>query len=145
MIHSSTSMKQYGRLFEMGTFMNYNIRSGHLLADAELGPKVMSRGKIHFLPKKIKGADKVAKIFTKFQDKQKKRRTSMAEKEYAYFSGCSLEGTAKEYDESLRVVMKALGVDLVEPEDWSCCGSTPAHTVEPCLCGCPCGKKPCHR
>lgn len=53
----------------------------------------------------------------------------MAEKEYAYFSGCSLEGTAKEYDESLRVVMKALGVGLVEPDDWSCCGSTPAHTV----------------
>lgn len=53
----------------------------------------------------------------------------MAEKEYAYFSGCSLEGTAKEYDESLRVVMKALGVNLVEPDDWSCCGSTPAHTV----------------
>ncbi|MBP7528623.1 MAG: CoB--CoM heterodisulfide reductase iron-sulfur subunit B family protein [Syntrophorhabdaceae bacterium] len=54
----------------------------------------------------------------------------MAEKEYAYFSGCSLEGTAKEYDESLRVVMKALGVNLVEPDDWSCCGSTPAHTVD---------------
>ena len=53
----------------------------------------------------------------------------MAEKEYAYYSGCSLEGTAKEYDESLRVVMKALGVGLVEPDDWSCCGSTPAHTV----------------
>lgn len=54
----------------------------------------------------------------------------MSEKEYAYFSGCSLEGTAKEYDESLKVVMKALGVDLVEPDDWSCCGSTPAHTVD---------------
>ncbi|MHB8109159.1 MAG: CoB--CoM heterodisulfide reductase iron-sulfur subunit B family protein [Syntrophorhabdaceae bacterium] len=53
----------------------------------------------------------------------------MAEKEYAYFCGCSLEGTAKEYDESLRAVMKALGVNLVEPDDWSCCGSTPAHTV----------------
>ncbi|HRT26734.1 MAG TPA: CoB--CoM heterodisulfide reductase iron-sulfur subunit B family protein [Syntrophales bacterium] len=54
----------------------------------------------------------------------------MAEKEYAYFSGCSLEGTAKEYDESLRAIMKALGVNLVEPDDWSCCGSTPAHTVD---------------
>ncbi len=53
----------------------------------------------------------------------------MAEKEYAYFCGCSLEGTAKEYDESIRAVMKALGVGLVEPDDWSCCGSTPAHTV----------------
>lgn len=53
----------------------------------------------------------------------------MAEKEYAYYCGCSLEGTAKEYDQSTQVVMKALGVGLIEPKDWSCCGSTPAHTV----------------
>ena len=86
---------------------------------------MMSKGKIS-LPKKIKGADKVAQIFTD----SRKRRKSMAEKEYAYFCGCSLEGTAKEYDESLRAVMKALGVGLVEPDDWSCCGSTPAHTVD---------------
>ena len=54
----------------------------------------------------------------------------MAETKYAHFCGCSLEGTAKEYDDSLKVVMKALGVELVEPEDWSCCGSSPAHTVD---------------
>jgi len=54
----------------------------------------------------------------------------MAEKEYVYYAGCSQEGTAQEYDTSLRVVLKTLGVSLVEPEDWSCCGSTPAHTVD---------------
>lgn len=54
----------------------------------------------------------------------------MAETKYAHFCGCSLEGTAKEYDDSLKVVAKALGVELIEPDDWSCCGSTPAHTVD---------------
>ena len=54
----------------------------------------------------------------------------MADKEYAYYAGCSLEGTAVEYDMSIRQVFKALGVSLKEPEDWSCCGSTPAHTVD---------------
>lgn len=54
----------------------------------------------------------------------------MAEKEYAYYAGCSLEGTAVEYDMSMRQVFKALGVSIREPEDWSCCGSTPAHTVD---------------
>lgn len=54
----------------------------------------------------------------------------MAEKEYAYYAGCSLEGTAVEYDMSMRQVFKALGVNIREPEDWSCCGSTPAHTVD---------------
>lgn len=54
----------------------------------------------------------------------------MAEKKYAYYSGCSLEGTAWEYDKSVRLIFDALGVNYVEPEDWSCCGSTPAHTVD---------------
>jgi heterodisulfide reductase subunit B len=53
----------------------------------------------------------------------------MAEKKYAYYSGCSQESSSNEYDISLRAVMKALSVEMVEPEGWSCCGSTPAHTV----------------
>ncbi|OPY69653.1 MAG: succinate dehydrogenase/fumarate reductase iron-sulfur subunit [Syntrophorhabdaceae bacterium PtaU1.Bin034] len=55
----------------------------------------------------------------------------MAEKrEYAYYAGCSLEGTAAAYDASIKLVMKSLGVELTEPHDWSCCGSTPAHAVD---------------
>jgi len=54
----------------------------------------------------------------------------MANKRYAYYSGCSLEGTALEYDKSVRLIFDALGVDYIEPEDWSCCGSTPAHTID---------------
>jgi heterodisulfide reductase subunit B2 len=54
----------------------------------------------------------------------------MADKEYAYYPGCSLEGTAKEYDISMRAVMEVLGISIKEPDDWSCCGSTPAHTVD---------------
>jgi len=54
----------------------------------------------------------------------------MADREYAYYSGCSLEGTAGPYDASVRVVMKALGAKLTDPPDWSCCGSTPAHAVD---------------
>ncbi|MFQ6075116.1 MAG: CoB--CoM heterodisulfide reductase iron-sulfur subunit B family protein [Candidatus Bathyarchaeia archaeon] len=42
----------------------------------------------------------------------------------AYFPGCSLLGTAKEYDLSNRAVFRELGVELPEVEDWSCCGST---------------------
>ncbi len=55
----------------------------------------------------------------------------MAEKRaYAYYEGCSLEGTAVAYNMSVRLVMKSLGVELREPPDWSCCGSTPAHAVD---------------
>ncbi|MGI6655607.1 MAG: CoB--CoM heterodisulfide reductase iron-sulfur subunit B family protein [Desulfobulbus sp.] len=47
----------------------------------------------------------------------------------AYYPGCSGQGTSIEYDRSTRAICKALDVNLVEPDDWSCCGSTPAHTV----------------
>ncbi len=66
------SMKKHGRIFEMGILMGYKMKSGHFMGDAELGPKVMSKGKISLFSKSIKGADKVAQIFNRFQEKAKK-------------------------------------------------------------------------
>jgi heterodisulfide reductase subunit B len=43
---------------------------------------------------------------------------------YGYYPGCSLEHSAAAYDDSTRAVAKALGVDLVELDDWNCCGAT---------------------
>jgi heterodisulfide reductase subunit B2 len=43
---------------------------------------------------------------------------------YAYYPGCSLEATGRPYEESVAVVAKALGIELVELEDWNCCGAT---------------------
>ena len=48
---------------------------------------------------------------------------------YAYYPGCSGHGTSVEYEASTRAVCNALNMDLVEIEDWNCCGSTPAHSV----------------
>ncbi|MEM5788209.1 MAG: CoB--CoM heterodisulfide reductase iron-sulfur subunit B family protein [Syntrophobacteraceae bacterium] len=49
---------------------------------------------------------------------------------YAYYPGCSGLGTSKEYDSSTRAVCSALGLDLVDIPDWSCCGSSPAHALD---------------
>jgi len=46
-----------------------------------------------------------------------------------YYPGCSLHGTSREFDESLRAVATALDVELVEVDDWSCCGATSAHAT----------------
>lgn len=43
---------------------------------------------------------------------------------YLYYPGCSLESSAKSYDLSTRWLFKALGQELVELEDWNCCGAT---------------------
>jgi heterodisulfide reductase subunit B len=45
----------------------------------------------------------------------------------AYFPGCSLEGTAPEFESSAQAVCEALGIELVEVPDWNCCGATSAH------------------
>ncbi len=47
---------------------------------------------------------------------------------YAYYPGCSLEATSIEYDISTREVFKALGIELEEIPDWSCCGASAAHS-----------------
>jgi heterodisulfide reductase subunit B len=49
---------------------------------------------------------------------------------YAYFPGCSLHATAKEYDTSTQAVCKVLGIELIELEDWNCCGATAAYAVD---------------
>jgi heterodisulfide reductase subunit B len=54
---------------------------------------------------------------------------------FAYYPGCSLEGTAQDYDRSGRACCAALGIELAEIPDWSCCGSSPAHAVDAVLSG----------
>jgi len=53
-------------------------------------------------------------------------------KYYTYFPGCSCssEGGAKAYSWSVQAVSKVLDSELVELDDWNCCGSTPSSSVD---------------
>jgi heterodisulfide reductase subunit B len=55
---------------------------------------------------------------------------------YAYYPGCSLDATARPYQESVLAVAKLLGIDLVEIEDWNCCGATAYMSVNEVLSFC---------
>lgn len=46
-----------------------------------------------------------------------------------YYPGCSLDATAREYDQSSRAVCRELGLELEELDDWNCCGSSSAHNI----------------
>ncbi len=48
----------------------------------------------------------------------------------SYYPGCSLEGTALDYDQSVRAVCRKLEIDLVEIPDWNCCGASSAHMTD---------------
>ena len=43
---------------------------------------------------------------------------------YTYYPGCSLHTSSRTYDESMRAVFSKLGAELVELDDWNCCGAT---------------------
>lgn len=49
--------------------------------------------------------------------------------EVSLYPGCSLQGLAKSYAESLEAVSKTLGVELRELKDWTCCGASSAHVT----------------
>ncbi len=41
---------------------------------------------------------------------------------FTYYPGCTLRTKAKELDKYARASAEALGISLVEPENWQCCG-----------------------
>lgn len=45
----------------------------------------------------------------------------------SYYPGCSLKGTAADYDRSVIAVCTRLGIELEEIADWNCCGASSAH------------------
>jgi heterodisulfide reductase subunit B2 len=47
----------------------------------------------------------------------------------SFYPGCSLEGMANDYALSITAVFHALGIELIEIDDWSCCGATAAHSL----------------
>jgi heterodisulfide reductase subunit B len=49
---------------------------------------------------------------------------------YAYYPGCTQETTAKEYNESVKSVCSALGVELTKMPGWICCGASSGHTTD---------------
>ena len=51
----------------------------------------------------------------------------------SYYPGCSLDGTAREYGASVEAVAKLLEVNLMELDDWSCCGASSAHVTNDTL------------
>jgi len=50
-------------------------------------------------------------------------------KTIGYFPGCSLHGSGRELDMSVKALARVAGVELKEVEDWNCCGASAAHNL----------------
>lgn len=52
---------------------------------------------------------------------------------YVFYPGCSQESSALEYRNSTLAVLQALGAEVEELEDWTCCGASAAPVVSDLL------------
>ena len=57
------SVRETGRLYEIGLVADYKLRSRHFLKDVALAPKLFVRGKLPLFPHLVKGREAMRRIF----------------------------------------------------------------------------------
>ncbi len=110
-------IKFFGRNYELGFMGAFNMARGTPFKDMGMGLELLKRGKLKLFPS-----------FARVPAKAKPVAESAAK--VAYYPGCSLESSAIEYDRTVRATARVLGIELVEPEGWTCCGASSAHAVD---------------
>ncbi len=48
---------------------------------------------------------------------------------YLYYPGCSLKGTARDFEESFKAIAPVFGIEIEEAVDWGCCGASVAKSL----------------
>ncbi len=111
-------VRLWGRAYELGLMAEMKLRTLDIMGDMDLGVKMFQKNKMPLLPHPTRPPRKVKPV-------------PNAVNAVAYYPGCSLHSTAREFDTSTRAVFRALEVELIEPEGWICCGSSAAHRSDP--------------
>ncbi|HIC89461.1 MAG TPA: hypothetical protein EYP04_08675 [Anaerolineae bacterium] len=109
-----------GRLYEVGLMVGMNLATGQPLKDMNMGLEMMKRRKFKLVPAIVRPP-------------RNGKPVEPAENKVAYYPGCSLHSTAAEYDHTVRAAAAVLGLELIEPPGWVCCGSSPAHSTDHAL------------
>ncbi|MBP1701878.1 MAG: CoB--CoM heterodisulfide reductase [Chloroflexi bacterium] len=111
-------IRLWGRAYEIGLMAEIKLRNHDLASDIDLAIEMLKRHKLAFLPTPVRTPRKVKPV-------------PNAANVIAYYPGCSLHSTAKEFNDSTQAVCKEIGLHLVEPHGWVCCGSSAAHRADP--------------
>lgn len=111
-------VRLWGRAYELGLMAEMKLRTMNISQDMDLAVKMIAKNKISFVPHPSRPPRKAKPL-------------PGAATAVAYYPGCSLHSTATEYDASTRAVCQALGLRLIEPHGWLCCGSSAAHRADP--------------
>jgi heterodisulfide reductase subunit B len=129
-------IKIFGRMYEAGLMgelygrlaLKGQVDYGEFAAnDIPLALKMVKAGKLSPLPPLSKAARHKG---AKHNDADSAALDGTERISVGYYPGCSLHGTAVEFDMSTRAMAEKIGLDLVEPDGWVCCGTTPAHSTD---------------
>lgn len=121
-------IRMFGRMYEtglMGEFylrmlLNRRLNFKQLFSrDIPVGMKMFRDGKLKVVPHLVRRKKHLTA-----------EKMTSAGRRVAYFPGCSLYGTSSEYHLSLKAVTVKLGFTVDEPDGWTCCGTTPAHSTD---------------
>jgi heterodisulfide reductase subunit B len=107
----------FGRAWELGLATAFNMALRQPLRDSKLGRRLFARGKMKFLPHFTSRGERTV-------------RPAENPNAIGYFPGCSLNATSVEYGKSVKSVARSLDIELLEPRNWVCCGSSPAHATD---------------
>ncbi len=112
------NIERTGRLYEPALLGLRNLAYRNLFQDMDMGVPMLLKNKLNLVPAIIPFPLKVPKHV---------KPVEPAENRIGYYPGCSLHSAGAEFDHSTQAVCKELGLELVEPDGWVCCGSSPAH------------------
>jgi heterodisulfide reductase subunit B len=59
----------------------------------------------------------------------RKQAIKEANMKFGIYPGCSLTGSARDYNESVFALADAFGLEFAQIPDWNCCGATAAHNL----------------
>jgi len=142
----------FGRMWELGLMAELYIREFftrqldfHQLFkyDVALAVKMLRSGKLKILPsiaRRPRNGRKPKEIMEPdmmpaYPELPKAEAAGPKEPEtvgttMSYYPGCSLHATGIEFHLSTKAVAEKLNLNLVEPEGWKCCGTSPAHNTD---------------
>lgn len=63
-------IKKFGRSYELGLVVDYKLNTGDLMADVDSAPAMIFKGKLQFLPHKVKEKKQIEDIFKKTNSKK---------------------------------------------------------------------------
>jgi len=135
----------FGRMWELGLMAELYIREffageldfGQLFKyDITTAVKMLRSGKLKILPSIARRARNGRQreslepdMMPGYPETRREGPRETTADLISYYPGCSLHATGIEFNMSTKAIAEKLNLNLVEPEGWVCCGTSPAHNT----------------